>query len=262
MISTVKKILFKSLSQETYLKTLHRSFYAMYDLGLLKNDKRFKYHYMVKNLIEKDDAIVDIGANLGYFSRNFARLAPQGKLISIEPVKPFFDILTWAMKRYKHATLLNYALGTENGMVTMVMPESNGMIRTGLPHIASSEEEKKQHKTAEVPIAKGSELLADLAKLNYIKCDIEGFENIVFPEIREVILKHKPVIQIEIGEENEAEMLAFFKDAGYEQFGICNFKIVKENGRQQEQGDFLFVHGDKVTDFVGKMRGKGVYAEA
>ena len=260
MIFAIKKMLFRLLSQKTYLKTLHRSFYALYTLGLLKNDKRFKYHYMVRELIAKDDTIVDIGANLGYFSKTFARLAPQGKLISIEPVKPFFDVLVWGLRKYPNATQLNYALGTENGMVTMVLPESGGMIRTGLPHIASSEEEKQAHKTTEVPIAKGSELLAGLEKLNYVKCDIEGFENIVFPEIREVLVKHKPIIQIEIGEENAAEMLAFFSEAGFEQFGISNFKIVRDHGSQQEHGDFLFVHREQVPAFIARMQEKQLFA--
>jgi FkbM family methyltransferase len=257
MIASAKKILYKSLSQNAYLKTLHRSFFLLFDLGMLKKKQSFKYHYMVRNLIREDDTIVDIGANLGYFSRNFARLAPKGKLIAIEPVPPFFAILTWALRKYPHVTLLNYALGTENGSVTMVLPETNGMIRTGLPHIAS-EEEKKQHKTVEVPLAKGSELLAGLDKLNYIKCDIEGFETIVFPEIREVLTRHQPLIQIEIGPENEAEMLAFFRELGFEQFGIRDFRIVRENGSQQEPGDFLFVHRDKADAFITDMKAKNL----
>lgn len=250
MIVTAKKILYKLLNQKTYLRTLHRSFYLLYDLGLLKKDARFKYHYMVKKLIKKDDTIVDIGANLGYFSKNFARLAKEGRVISIEPVKPFFEILEHFLGNLKNVTLYNYALGTEKGTITMVLPESNGMIRTGLPHIAESEEEKKQHKTHEVEIIKGSELLGALNKIDYIKCDIEGYETVVFEEIKSVIEKHLPIIQIEIGPENEAQMLRYFADLGYVQYGIANFKLVKESpGTQMEQGDFLFVHESKSQSF-------------
>lgn len=259
MIVFIKKILFKVMSQKAYLKTLHRGFYFMYNLGLLKNDERFKYHYLVRDIIEDDYTVVDIGANLGYFSKNFAKLTPNGKVLSIEPVKPFYDVLSSFMKKFKHAKIVNYALGNESGTITMVMPESNGMIRTGLPHIAESEEEKKQHKTHEVEIVKGSELLSELDKIDYIKCDIEGYEVVVFNEIKEVVAKMKPIIQIEVGPDNEKEMFDYFDALDYVQYGVANFKIVKESRTQKEQGDFLFVHSSQVEDFEQRMKSKGKY---
>jgi len=56
----------------------------------------------------------------------------------------------------------------------MVMPESDGFIRTGLPHIASSEDEKKKHKTQDVKIVKAKQFIGGIPKIDYIKCDIEG----------------------------------------------------------------------------------------
>ena len=251
-MGTLKKILFKLLSQRAYLKTLHRSFYLLYNLGFLKNDARFKYHYMVKQLIEPNFSVLDIGANLGYFSKNFAKLAKNGKLISIEPVPVFFETLSYFMKKFPHVTLYNVALGTEKGTITMVLPESNGMIRTGLPHIAESEEEKKLHATQDVAIVKGSELLADLDRLDYIKCDIEGYELNVFREIKPVLEKHSPYVQIEIAEKNLPEMMELFSSLGYTQFGIKDFKFIQENGKQAEDGDFFFVPATKLENFKQK----------
>jgi len=248
-MGSLKKLLFKILSQRAYLKTLHRSFYLLYDLGTLKKDPRFKYHYMVKQIIEPEFTVVDIGANLGYFSKNFARLANNGKLISIEPVPIFFETLSYFMKKFPHVTLYNVALGTEKGTITMVLPKSNGMIRTGLPHIAESDEEKKQHDTQEVQIVKGSELLAGLERLDYIKCDIEGYELNVFQEIKPILEKHLPYVQIEIAEKNLEPMLDLFKSLDYTQFGIKDFKFIKEDGTQAEEGDFFFVPLNKLTSF-------------
>jgi FkbM family methyltransferase len=251
-MGTLKKILFKLLSQRAYLKTLHRSFYLLYDLGFLKNDARFKYHYMVKQLIEPNFSVLDIGANLGYFSKNFARLAKNGKLISIEPVPVFFETLSFFMKKFPHVSLYNVALGTEKGTITMVLPESNGMIRTGLPHIAESEEEKQLHANQEVAIVKGSELLADVDRLDYIKCDIEGYELNVFKEIKPVLEKHLPFVQIEIAEKNLPEMMDLFSSLGYTQFGIKDFKFIEETGKQAEDGDFFFVPSAKLEGFKKK----------
>lgn len=212
----------------------------MYDLGVLKSNSKFKYHYAVKNLIKKDFVVVDIGANLGYFSKNFARLTPNGKVISIEPIPLFFDTLDHFMKGFKNSIRHNVALGNEEGTITMVMPKSNGMIRTGLPHIAESEEEKKIHETREVRIIKGSELLEKESRIDYIKCDIEGYELNVFKEIKPILEKFKPIVQIEISEKNLEEMLDLFISLGYTQYGIASGKIIQENGKQKEDGDFLF----------------------
>lgn len=235
-----------------YLRVLHRSFYLLYDLGMLKKDARFKYHYIIKQLIQPNDTVLDIGANLGYFSKNFARLAKNGKVISIEPVPIFFDTLSHFLKKFSHTKLYNVALGTEKGTITMVLPKSDGMIRTGLPHIAESEEEKKLHATQEVAIVKGSELLDVLDQLNYVKCDIEGYELNVFIEIKPIIERHLPYIQIEIAEKNLSEMLQLFHSLGYTQFGIKDFKFIQENGEQAEEGDFFFVPAGKLEDFKSK----------
>ncbi len=245
----LKKILFKILSQRMYLRALHRSFYLLYDLGFLKGDIRFKYHYKIKELIQPDYTVIDIGANLGYFSKNFARLAKQGKVISIEPVPVFFETLQRFMKKFPHARVYNVALGTEEGMITMVLPETNGMIRTGLPHIAETEEEKKKHRTQEVKIVKGSELLKDLNHIDYIKCDIEGYELTVFRELTPILQKHQPYVQLEIAEKNLSEILELFTDLGYTQFGIKDFKFIQESGKQDEEGDFFFVPKHQLPSF-------------
>lgn len=260
MIYQLKKILFRILPERTYLRWLHRGFYLLYWMGALKNDERFKFHYMVKKLIEPNYTIVDIGANLGYFSRNFSDLAKDGRVISIEPVRPFFEILQHFIGKRTNVTLHNYALGQEEGTITMVMPTSNGMMRTGLPHIAESEEEKQKHRTHDVQIKRPSELLKDVSNIDYIKCDIEGYERTVFEEMKELVLKHKPIIQIEIDPKNREFMFSYFTELGYTQYGIANFQIVKEiAGEQKEQGDYIFVPQENEQDFEARMKSKGVY---
>lgn len=252
-MGTIKKLLYKLLNESTFLKTLHRSFYFLYSLGILKKDERFKYHYMVKKVIEPNFNIIDIGANLGYFSKTFARLIPNGKLISIEPVPQFYKVLSYFLKPYENATVFNVALGDTEGSITMVLPKSNGMIRTGLPHIAESEEEKSQHATQEVAIVKGTELFKDLTALDYIKCDIEGYELTVFEEIKPILEKFQPFVQIEISSKNMDAMLALFSSLGYTQFGIANFQFVQEKGLQQEEGDFFFVPAGRLDQFKQKL---------
>lgn len=244
-MKAIKKILFNVLSQRSYLKTLHRSFYFLYRTGLLKGKQSFKYHYMVRELIQPSDTVVDIGANLGYFCKTFSRLTPNGKVIAIEPVPAFYEILTYFLGNRKNVTIHNVALGKEPGTLSMVLPESDGMIRTGLPHIARDEEEKQGNKTVDVAIVRGSELLGKEPKINYIKCDIEGYERVVFEEIQGIIEQHRPLVQVEVAQENEPFFVNYFAGLDYLQYGIKDFRLVKDSLPQQEHGDFLFIPKEK-----------------
>lgn len=246
----VKRLLYRILSPKNYLKLLHIVFYWMYDLNLLKGKQAFKYHYLVKKVIQTDFVVVDIGANLGYFSKNFARLTPQGKVISIEPIPLFYEVLTSSLTKFSHVKTYNVALGMEEGKTIMVLPTDNGMIRTGLPHIAKNDTELQKHDNQEVAIVKGSELLKDLPKLDYIKCDIEGFEGVVFKEIEPIIQKFKPFVQLEINNENREELLNLFSRNDYQQYGIANYQFVKESGNQKEEGDYFFVPNERESEFL------------
>lgn len=251
MVHTLKKILFKILGLKLYLKCMHILFYTAYDLGLLKNKPLFKYHYFIKKLIKKGDYVIDIGANLGYYSKNFSRLVgAEGKVISIEPVKPFFDTLKWGLKNCKNCEVYNYALGTEKKVIELVLPKNGGLFRTGLAHIPSENEAKVDSYVFETQMMLGSELLKDLPKINYIKCDIEGYEEFVFPEIKEIIRKHKPIVQVETNKEIIFEMM---KELGYNQYSVYQNKLVKDFSNDIEDGDYLFIHSDVDQKIISEL---------
>ena len=204
---------------------------------------------MVKKIIQDGDIIIDIGANLGYFSKTFARINPSGKVICIEPLPQYYAVLTHFLRHRENVEIHNVALGREEGKATMILPKSNGMIRTGLPYI-SKKNETSEHPTQEVNIVNPISLLKSLSKIDYIKCDVEGFEWIIFQELKQLINTHKPIIQIEISTENRKDMLHLFTELGYEQMGIADFQLVKETGEQKEEGDFLFVPKTKVQELL------------
>lgn len=253
----IKKVLASVISQQTYLKILHRSFYLLYNTGFLKGKPSYKYHYKVQEIIQPDDVIVDIGANLGYFAKTFSNLTPKGKVICIEPVPGFYSILKHFLGKRNNVVIHNVALGSEPGVLDMVLPEEDGVIRTGLPHIAKDEAEKAANKTVAVQIVRGSELLLKETRISYIKCDIEGYEWNVFQEIKPVLEQFRPIVQLEISDNNEVHLLPFFQELNYERYGIANYKFVKESGsNQQEQGDYLFIPKEKAADFEKKHLGK------
>lgn len=257
----INKILYKSLSQRNYLKFLNTSFLSLYKLGLLKGNPKYEYHYFAKNFVSPGDTVIDLGANLGYYSNLLQQwVGPSGKLYSVEPVIPFNEILQWRLKDKKHVTILPYALGTEEKKITLVIPKDLAYLSTGLPNVydeASHGSLEEYGFKFEATMKRGSELFKDLSKLDFVKCDIEGYEEYVFPEMKPVFEKHKPIIQVETWGPHKKVVEDFLKGIGYQQFHLVNGKLIATTaGHDATVVDFIFIHPEnaKAVDQTNKLK--------
>ncbi len=224
---------------------MQHGFFILFDLGILKSDERFKFHYATKKLIKEGDVVLDIGANLGYFSKLFARKNTKGTLYSIEPIPMFFNRLKITLSSYSHVKLIHAALGASHGNLHMIMHVQQGVMRTGLPHVISEEEAKLNPDHLTVPVQSAREFLANLPHLDYIKCDIEGYEWIVFSTLGMELERLRPLVQIEISERYIPEFCEFFKGLNYVQCGLYDGKLIEEHGTQRVTSDFLFIPLEK-----------------
>lgn len=224
---------------------MQHGFFMLFDLGLLKSDERFKFHYATKKLINEGDIVLDIGANLGYFSKLFARKNTKGTLYSIEPIPLFFNRLKIILSSFSHVKLIHAALGASHGNLHMVMPVQQGVMRTGLPHVISEEEAQLNPDHLTVPVQSAREFLANLPHLDYIKCDIEGYEWTVFSTLDAELGRLRPVVQIEISERFISQFCAFFQELNYVQCGLYDGKLIEEKGKQRVTSDFLFIPLEK-----------------
>jgi FkbM family methyltransferase len=224
---------------------MQHGFFILFDLGILKSDERFKFHYATKKLIKEGDVVLDIGANLGYFSKLFARKNTKGTLYSIEPIPMFFNRLKIILSSYSHVKLIHAALGASHGNLHMIMPVQQGVMRTGLPHVISEEEAKLNPDHLTVPVQSAREFLANLPHLDYIKCDIEGYEWTVFSTIGVELERLRPLVQIEISERYLSEFCEFFQGLNYVQCGLYDGQLIEEHGTQRVTSDFLFIPLEK-----------------
>ena len=253
MINKVKSLLFKTLKIDGYLTVIQKSYLAAFRLGLLKNNPAYKWHYFVKDFVRDGDHIIDIGSNLGYFTVQFSeKVKNSGHLYCVEPVQPFQNQLRKLISGKANITLLPYALGEENDKnVTLGIPtefQKLGYLRHGtttLLHGGSSADGKYSF---EARMKKGSELFNNLPKLDYIKCDIEGYETVVFPEMKNVIEKYQPLVQLETWGVQLMTMYNFFKELGFAAYYLEDGKLkLLENKAQNLWGDsdILFVPDTK-----------------
>lgn len=242
-----KRLLFKTLSLENYLRFLQRSYFALYHLGILRMSENYCHHYFVKRFIHKGDVVVDIGANLGYYSMLFARwVGPAGKVYSVEPVAIYNKIFREQAAKFPQLTLYPYALGLEEKEMIMVESPHTGYLCTGLVHVYDpliDGELKDQEFAFSAQMKIPSKLFGHLERIDYIKCDIEGFEYTVLNDLKEVIARTKPTVQVEVWPDNQAAILTLFGSMGYQAFMLQKGNLVPY--AKGMDGDFIFIHQTK-----------------
>jgi FkbM family methyltransferase len=244
MVAKLKSLLYKLLGQYNYLRFLQWSYFLAYNSGLLKINKAYSLHYFVKNLIKKGDIIIDIGANLGYYSILFAKwTGSAGKVYSVEPVGIYNKIFLGKARKYPNIQLYPYALGLEEKNIELVSSPHVGYLSTGLPHVFNSEKDGKienQEFRFEAQMKIPSVLFNDLERIDYIKCDVEGFEYIVLSDIKEIIRRCKPVVQVEVWAENEDKILDLFDELKYVPCKLIDNRLIKR-GCKSVDGDYIFI---------------------
>lgn len=263
MINNVKSLLFRLLKIDGYLTVVQKSYLAGFKLGLLKTNPSYQWHYFVSSLVKEGDFIIDIGANLGYFTVQFAdKVKKSGHLYCVEPVAPFRMQLQKLADRKANVTLLPYALGEENNrQVTLGIPaqfQKLGYLRHGTTTLLHGGNRADGKYSFEATMKKGSELFADLPRLDYIKCDIEGYETVVLPEMKSVLQKFQPMVQLETWGEQLLSMYHFFRELRYSAFYLKNEKLYPLETKPQErwgESDLLFVPDgkkDRIQPFLAQ----------
>lgn len=216
MKNLIHKILYRTLSLEGYLHTVSRLFFLWQRLGIGRYAPATEYVYHLPRLVRAGDTAVDIGANLGYYARTISRLAgPSGKVYAVEPVAPIRRVLSRNLRRCGNVEILPYALGTESKPIVMANDSARetGYFGTGQNFVNDAGEKADVEFTAQM--RRGSELFAALPRLDFIKCDIEGYEVVVMNEMRPLLEKFRPTVLIETGGANRPQIVVLFTELGY-----------------------------------------------
>ncbi len=216
MNKQIHKILYRILPLKLYLRVVSSVLFVLLRLGWGRRSEMVEYIYHLPQLVSQGGVVIDIGANLGYYTRALSRIVGQeGKVYAVEPVPPIFEVLNANTRRCRNVELMNVALGASNGTVTMANDSvaSQGYFGTGRNFVQQGSAVEAIEFTA--IMQRGSELFMPLTRLDLIKCDIEGFEGVVLPEMMPLIERLRPVILLESGGETRSEMLALLGANGY-----------------------------------------------
>ena len=256
----IRKILVKVLGLKGYLRLVSRIYIRMISFGM----KKEKYHelHFIKSILNKGDIVLDIGANLGYYSYVMAQtVGNEGKLLAIEPIPLFADIWKKNMSRHssKPIKLFNCALGSEaKETVKMSIPIVDGVVRHGLTKVSEESDSDEVFISYDVPMHVGDELIKEqnISKLDFVKCDVEGFEQYVIPSLDKTIDQFKPAFQIELsGEENRQNVVDYLVKKDYQIFILKNhlLKSIQKSDIFSVNQDFYFINASEIENYKSHM---------
>lgn len=135
------------------------------------------------NFVKSKGVALDIGANVGLWSRDLCKHFQT--VIAIEPVEDFRQCLIQNVPDVNLQTMA-IALGNQETQIDMIITKHN----TGHSHVDTS-----SIGMGKIPMHRLDNL--DLPKLDYVKIDCEGYENLILQGAEKKLCKDKPVIVIE-----------------------------------------------------------------
>jgi FkbM family methyltransferase len=150
---------------------------------------------ILPRLIKPGDWVIDIGANVGQYTKRFSELVgSHGRVIAFEPVPTTFSLLSANVELFPHqnVTLVNSAVSDNFGIVGMAMPTlSTGLTNYYEAHIASAT------KCALSVLTMSLDSLRIDNRISLVKIDVEGHESFVLSGMQKLIESSHPSLIIE-----------------------------------------------------------------
>lgn len=254
---------------------LKNTAYSLLPEGILRKLKNVHYnrqfkafdiisipeYEIISRLVPSGSTVLDIGANIGLFSKCFSLIVgSRGKVYSLEPVPQTYGVLCSNIELLKpnNVESMNYAASDAEETVTMIIPtyqsrhgvDARGNVYEGKGEnyyeakIISGEADLSA-KQVTVQTKKIDSLFFDTSKnISFIKCDVEGHE---FPCILgslKIIKRDQPALLIEImkdpkSDSSSGQLFRILQEEGYQPFCLHDHFLKQYDGQTKDINFFF-----------------------
>ena len=250
-------ILFKLKTRLKTLSLRHSPWFYWFWRRVRHGSERFEPETrLLRHLCEPGSIALDIGANYGVYTHYL--LAYAGVVHAFEPLPELADLLKSAFRGYgSRVTVHQVALSDGDGSVLLRSP-------LGMPGRstieASNDLESDIPPFTPIRTYTVSRRRVDglrLGSVGFIKIDVEGHELEVLLGAREILLRHRPSLLVEIEERHRSgsvdAVVQYLADLGSSGFFLLNSRLCPISGldcnRHQNTDrprdyvrNFVFVH--------------------
>ena len=227
---------------------------------IISNGKNVNLPKLVNAIIRKtvnnNPVILDIGANVGLFTKAFATAekSPQ-KILALEPSSYVFSILKIVTAKLPNVLARQLALNHKEGMVQLKTPlKTSGSLRVGLSHIGTTNDTRHHVETVVAKRLDDVLLEEKIQHVDVVKMDVEGAEEQVILGAQVLLKKVKPIWFVELTqdradnfESSAQRIFRDFKNAGYRAFILSESYDWVEVDGMSDAYDYLFVPSSATT---------------
>jgi FkbM family methyltransferase len=206
--------------------------------------------------------ILDIGANIGWYAARFAKRQPSSRIYAFEPLPVTYAYLQRNIAINGIADRVssyNYGLSDACGSFDFFIAPASGT-NASLLNVAAATDVRK---VVGLTLTLDQWCSNQQVQPDYIKCDVEGAELLVFRGGRQTLSEHRPVVFAELLRKwskpfgyHPNDMLAYFNELGYECFavgqsGVRHIDAVTDETRET---NYAFIHRVKHTELARKLQ--------
>jgi FkbM family methyltransferase len=205
----------------------------------------------LRSVVSPGDSVIDVGANIGFFTLRFGQWITQGaKVFALEPEPVNFSRLKRNISRAKlddRVEALCVAVSESSGEVLLVVdpvhPGNHKLGETGIP---------VQSISIDALLAQN-----DWPRVALIKIDVQGAERRVIAGATETLRRFHPALFVELDRDSNADdLLQQIIDLGYSPYVLRKssppLSITPERARQlitvSGYHDFLFLSAQAVDN--------------
>lgn len=166
---------------------------------------------LLPQFITAGDWVVDIGANVGHYTKRLSELVgAHGRVIAFEPVPTTFSLLAANVQLFAHpnVTLINAAVSSKSEVVGMSIPQfSTGLSNYYEAHLSSAVEGALSVLTLSL------DSLCLSQRIALVKIDAEGHESFVLSGMKKLLESDHPILIVET---NSDQVVADLSSLGYQ----------------------------------------------
>ncbi len=144
-----------------------------------------------RRYVRPDSTVLDIGANMGWYTLLAAKLAPRGRVIAVEAHPGNVRLIeqSLAINTFDNVEIWPVAASDRPGLLAFATFNSNGFVPKEMDVNAPG--------VKRVPAVALDALLEQVDRLDLVKIDIEGFEPYALRGMRAALQKWRPVVLCE-----------------------------------------------------------------
>ena len=186
--------------------------------------EHYIFDYIRNNIDIKGKNIIDVGANFGFHTLEFADLVETGKVYSFEPQRLIYYQLCGniILNGYDNIEAYNVALSNEVSKLKMenLQYHSNNTINIGNAHLNAYTDNGFNW----VDVKKLDDY--EFENVAVLKIDVQGYEPNVLDGAKKTILKHRPIIFIEV-EKPQLEIYGWKESDVFQRLSDLNYDYKK-----------------------------------